>query len=107
MLLVLGFVGAILAVAVPNVLKVREDRHRADCIKNLKMISVAKDKWAMDHKAKNGAKVPMDDLAGVYLECPAYGPMCPEGGAYDVNVVGVAPTCSLGKSEKHILAVTP
>gem|GEM_PF-6140711 len=107
MLLVLASVGAVLAVGVPNVLKIREESHRTACIKNLKMISVAKDKWAMDHKAKKGAKVPMDDLAGIYLQGPAYGPMCPEGGAYEVNVIGVAPTCSLAKTDKHILASTP
>src|SRR4051794_34425370 len=103
-MIVVLIIGILMAIAVPNFIKARENSRRSSCIANLKQIDSAKEQWAMDNKAASGAAVLMSDIAGVYMKGAATGPACPAGGAYTVNNVGTNPTCSLSAGpELHVL----
>ena len=65
------------------------------CIKNLRHIDAAKQQWALEN-GKTAEAIPIvQDLVpyigkgnGVFL-------VCPSGGTYTINAVGVVPTCSI------------
>jgi hypothetical protein len=62
------------------------------CLHNLHLIEAAKDLWAADtHKPFGSVPAPADLLP--YLPNNTF-PVCPNGGTYNVNALGGAPTCS-------------
>lgn len=92
-MIVVLIIGILLAIAVPNFVKARENSRIKTCIAELRRIEASKEQWAMENK-KDGASVPVQaDLVPDYIkgwvECPA-------GGTYTINNVATAPTCSLG-----------
>ena len=94
----------LMEVAVPNFMRARTSGQRATCINNLKQIDAAKEEWAMDTGAPDGAAVQMSDIASVYIRGPITGPTCPAGGTYELNPVGTDPVCSLsGAPDYHYL----
>lgn len=84
------------AIAVPNFVKARVTASKSACINNLRQIDGAKNSWALEHKLTNGAPV-LDAGINALLKGAAT-PLCPAGGIYSFNPVGVSPTCSLGKT---------
>jgi len=64
------------------------------CINNLVKINGAKQQWALEAKQPVGALPQDPDLFGPtrYI---AQKPVCPDGGVYTLNAIGVAPTCSV------------
>jgi prepilin-type N-terminal cleavage/methylation domain-containing protein len=102
-MIVVLIIGILMAIAVPNFIRARENSRRNTCIANLKQIDAAKEQYAMDQKLATGAAVAMTDLTGSsgYLKST---PACPSSGTYTVNVVGTNPTCSLSASPNlHVL----
>jgi len=97
----------LMAIAVPNFNKARENSRRNSCIANLKQIDSAKEQYAMDQKLATGATVTMANLTDPtlgYMKGAAAGPSCPSSGTYTVNVVGTPPTCSLAAApDLHVL----
>jgi prepilin-type N-terminal cleavage/methylation domain-containing protein len=94
----------ILEISVPSFLRARQTAHRNTCVGTLKQIDQAKEEWAMDNGAPQGAAVLMSDIGGVYIRSPATGPICPGGGSYTVNPVGTDPTCNLSPAPTlHVL----
>ena len=85
----------LMEIAVPNFLRARASGQRSTCVNNLKQLDAAKEEWAMDTGAPDGAAVQMSDIASVYIRGPVTGPTCPAGGAYTLNPVGTDPVCSL------------
>jgi len=84
----------LMEIAVPNWIRARVSSQRSTCMENLKQIDSAKEQWAMESGAPNGAAVNMSDVAGVYIRGPVSGPTCPGGGTYTLNPIGSNPTCS-------------
>jgi hypothetical protein len=93
-MIVVMVITILLEIAVPSFIRARSSSQRGTCISNLKHIDAAKEEWAMDTGAPQGAAVQMSDIAGVYLQGPAVGPVCPGGGAYNLHPVGTDPTCN-------------
>ncbi len=91
-MIVVLIIGILLAIAVPNFIKARENSRAKSCIANLKQIDSAKEQYAMDNKLNNGAAVTLADLVGAngYIKST---PVCPSGGTYTVGAIGTAPTC--------------
>jgi prepilin-type N-terminal cleavage/methylation domain-containing protein len=92
-MIVVLIIGILLAIAVPNFVKARENSRKNACISSLKQIEAAKEQWAMDQK-KNGTDTPGDgDLYGAtaYIKTA---PACPSGGTYTPGNVQTSPTCS-------------
>ena len=63
------------------------------CMNNLRIFEGAKDQWALENKKGVGDTVSAQDIQP-YLKNNAL-PVCPQGGVYTLNAVGVLPTCSL------------
>jgi hypothetical protein len=93
----------ILAVAIPNLIRVRPTSAADPCVNNLRQIDVMKEEWALE-KGKTTSDVPTLDDLRPYLR-PEWSnslPPCPEGGIYTIGRVGKKPTCSIGGS-RHSL----
>lgn len=94
-----------LALQQAHLQQLQEDQQRAAaaasanaCINNLRLITAAKQQWALD-KNKAATDVPtIQDLAGYFQD--GNFPVCPEGGTYTINAVGEAPACSIAS---HVL----
>jgi prepilin-type N-terminal cleavage/methylation domain-containing protein len=91
-MIVVLIIGILMSIAVPNFIRARETSRASVCIQNLKQIFSAKEQWAMDNKADNGATVAMTVLfgTGTYMK---NSPACPSGGTYTVQPVGTNPSC--------------
>jgi len=63
------------------------------CVNNLREIDAAKQQWALENsRPANAVPRPQDLLP--YLPDGLF-PVCPAGGVYAINAVGVPPTCSV------------
>jgi hypothetical protein len=63
------------------------------CINNLRLIDGAKQQWALEHQKPASALVMATDLTP-YMKSNAL-PVCPAGGVYTLNPVGLAPICNI------------
>lgn len=94
-MIVVLIIGILMAIAVPNFIRARENSRRNTCIANLKQIDSAKEQFAMDNRLSTGSAVTMAQLTDAtngYIKGNA--PVCPSGGTYAVNTVGTNPTCT-------------
>jgi hypothetical protein len=70
-----------------------EAAQRNTCINNLRQIDAAKQQWALVNNKTDDAVPVAQDLVP-YLKGNVF-PVCPGGGTYTINAVGVPPTCSV------------
>lgn len=97
LIIALAIIAIMLAIAVPNYARSREESHKNGCIANLKQISSAMDQWVMENKITTGA-VPSDaDEEAIYAYLKGVRPRCPGGGTYTMHEAGSPEqvTCSL------------
>ena len=97
-MIVVAIIGLLAAIAIPNFIKAREAAQNKACIANLKQIDGAKTLWALDG---NTAAPSMSDLVPNYIKST---PTCPaDGDAYNINALGVQPTCPNEDGDNHKL----
>ncbi|HVK05445.1 MAG TPA: prepilin-type N-terminal cleavage/methylation domain-containing protein, partial [Armatimonadaceae bacterium] len=60
-MIVVLIIGILLAIAVPNFVRAREQSRAKSCSSNLKQIEAAKEQWAMETKAAANAAVTIAD----------------------------------------------
>jgi len=101
-MVVVGIIGLLMGLAIPNLVKARNSSQKYSCIANLKLLDGTKQTWALELK-----KLPTDvptlaDLTGAtrYMR---HAPECPGGGSYSLNQISTAPTCTLATSAGHTL----
>ncbi|HXR04468.1 MAG TPA: hypothetical protein VN836_07150 [Verrucomicrobiae bacterium] len=70
-----------------------EAAQRNTCINNLRQIDAAKQQWALENN-KTDVSVPTTLDLLPYLKGGTF-PVCPGGGTYTINAVGLPPTCSI------------
>ena len=70
-----------------------EQAQAAACINNLRLIDGAKQQWALERQKPRGALLTAADIAP-YLKGNTL-PVCPAGGVYTLNQVGMAPICNI------------
>ncbi len=103
-MIVVLIIGILMAIAVPNFIKARENSRRNSCIANLKQIDGAKEQYAMEYRLATGdATTTMALLTGAtgYLKST---PACASGGTYTINAIGTKPSCSKAASpDLHVL----
>ncbi|HXH60790.1 MAG TPA: prepilin-type N-terminal cleavage/methylation domain-containing protein [Fimbriimonadaceae bacterium] len=88
-MIVVLIIGILLAIAVPNFIKARQNSRLQSIVANLKQIETAKEQWAMEN-GKAGADVPVQaDLAPTYMKTWPVGPVV---GVYLPNAVDADPT---------------
>ena len=63
------------------------------CINNLRELDAAKQQWALENEKTAGAVPTAQDLMP-YLPDNLF-PVCPSGGVYSINALGVLPTCTV------------
>ena len=102
--LVTGYIGIawaifiiplMMAIAIPNFVMARNTAQTNMCINNLRQIDAAKQQWALENN-KKGTDTPTQIDLKRYLRNGQW-PACPAGGAYTINPVSEAPTCSIPK----------
>jgi len=102
-MIVVLIIGILLAIAVPNFIKARENSRQKSCIANLKQIESAKEQYAMDQKLGPTADVAMTDIAGGADKYIKVEPKCPtDDTAYTVGAMNVQPTCA-NSADGHAL----
>jgi len=86
-------VGLLAGIAIPSFVKARSTASQNACINNLRQIDSAKEQWALEMKKKDGDPV---DIPGIsrYIKGNRL-PKCPQGGVYNVGVIGKNPECSV------------
>lgn len=97
-------IGTLLAIAVPNFVRSREQTRRKACIGNLRAIDWAKDAYIMDKRLDFDAEPSANDLypadGSGYLRST---PQCPSSGTYTINKGSEVPVCSRAVADKHVL----
>ena len=102
-MIVVGIIGMLAGIAVPNYVKAREQTHRTACINNLQHIDGAVQLWAMECKKDSDQPVTYADISSYLKNSVA----CPAGGSsfadsYLLTTVEAKPTCQR-KPESHKL----
>jgi competence protein ComGC len=93
MIVVLLIFTALLAIAIPAFIRVRENSSARACQANLRTIYEAKQRWAIDNRKNEKDTPDMSELQPTYMKTR---PQCPSGGTYDVGNAGTLPSCSIG-----------
>lgn len=104
LLIVLAIIAIILAVAIPNYSRSREESTKNTCVANLRQINNAVDQWVIDNKIAVGTVLSGSDEEDVYSYLKGSRPKCPSGGEYTIHAVGDVPqvTCSLSERGHEI-----
>jgi hypothetical protein len=87
------FIPMLLAIAIPNFVKARDEAMKNAGINNLRQIDAAKKEWALEKGKKTGDVPTAQDLTP-YFKNGVF-PTCPSGGTYTIGAIGDAPTCSI------------
>jgi len=91
-MIVVTIIGFVCGMCIPAFMKSRATAQATDCINNLRLISGAKDQWAVENFANNGDPVDSSQVAPFFKRGF---PSCPASGDYQVNNVGDDPTCNI------------
>jgi len=83
MMIVVLIIGILIAIALPNFLRARENARLRACVSNMKQIQSAIEQWAMENKKSANDAVPtLGDLSPTYIKT---WPTCPSGGSYTIS----------------------
>jgi hypothetical protein len=108
-MILMAFVGVLLAVALPAWAKSRNSTRARYCVTNLRNIHSAKIQWAAE-SGKHDDDTPVAANIVPYLPGNLM-PTCPAGGVYQIQKVSKFPVCSLSASghalDKEPSAVCP
>lgn len=88
-------IGMLALLAVPFYRRTQEAMKRSSCINNLRMLSIAKEMYAIERNAANGARITAEEI-NLFLKEPFDTMTEPAGGEYKINVIGIDPVCSVG-----------
>jgi prepilin-type N-terminal cleavage/methylation domain-containing protein len=108
-MIVVGIIGMLVAIALPNFIKSRATSQQNACINNLRQINSAVQQWAMENNQPAGAPPPdmqVDLTPYIQLNSNSSIPDCPAGGTYTLYNISAVPqvSCSLSTlpSNPHI-----
>jgi prepilin-type N-terminal cleavage/methylation domain-containing protein len=95
-MIVVAIIGLLAAIAIPNFVKARTTAQKNACVNNLRQIDGAKEQWALENRASEGANATENGTTGVnsFIKGQAR-PLCPANGNYTYNVIGQNPTCNI------------
>ena len=107
-LIVVGIIGMLAAIAIPNFIRSRAASQQNACINNLRELSSAVDQCAMETGQSAGSAPPVESDLTPYIVLNANSsiPVCPTGGTYTIYNVSNTPqiSCSLStlSTDPHI-----
>lgn len=96
-MIVVTIIGFLAGLSIPGIMRARESAQKTRCIDNLRVMSAAKDQWAVENYANNGDPCSESDITPFFKRGF---PTCPAGGEYTVDNVGIDPSCNI---EGHTL----
>jgi prepilin-type N-terminal cleavage/methylation domain-containing protein len=109
-MIVVGIIGLLVAIALPNFIKSRASSQQNACINNLRQINSAVEQWAMENGQAPGALAPTlnaDLTPYIQLNSNSAIPSCPASGTYVINNISAVPQvyCTLSSlaSNPHVL----
>ncbi len=123
-MIVVAIIGLLAAIAIPSFMKARTTSQMNACINNLRQIESAKDQYSIEAGRTNGWSFADDatafsNLVGAtagyikaYPACPASADANAKGTTaraqadYNVNAIGVNPTCVV-VTATHVLPISP
>ena len=103
-MIVVAIIGMLAAVAVPNFAQARTNSRRNACINNLRLITAAKDQYAIENNQADTIVPSPSDVSPYFKAVPLGGgglPKEPQGGSYTIGAVSVAPTCDQPAALSH------
>ena len=92
-MIVVAIIGLLAAIAIPSFVKARQNSQTNSCKENLRQVEGAKEQWAMDTGAAQGATIVTTGVQ-TYLKSSKF-PACAAGGTYTYNVIGTDCSCSV------------
>ena len=104
LMIVIGIIGLLAAVAVPTFVRARATSQMNVCINNMRQLDDAVRQWALEMGKTDGAQPAMSDIAPYIKQNSANQvPPCPAGGIYTLAAVGAVPsvTCSQSTLTGH------
>lgn len=105
MMIVVGVVGLLTAMAMPSFVRARSESRLRTCINNLRQIDGAKDQWALENGLATGATCNMSDILS-YLKRTE--PLCPVGKAsYLTHTIGEWSECNSSAKTEHNAEYAP
>jgi prepilin-type N-terminal cleavage/methylation domain-containing protein len=109
-MIVVGIIGLLVAIALPNFIRSRASSQQNACINNLRQINAAVQQWAMETGQAAGSPPPnmaTDLTPYIQLNSNSSIPVCPSGGTYTIYNISAIPqvSCSLSSlaSSPHTL----
>jgi prepilin-type N-terminal cleavage/methylation domain-containing protein len=104
-MIVVGLIGLLAVIAIPNWVHARTTSQTNACINNLRQICGAAQQWALDNRKGPGATVAPEEVLP-YLRhavvCPAGGSAATFGTSYSLTTVCGVPTCRIAPT-MHVL----
>ena len=98
LMIVVGLIGLLAAIAVPNIVRARTQAQTNACINNLRQIDDASQEWALDNRKAADATVLFADIQP-YLKggivCPSAGSGITFAGSYTLTTVSNKPVCNV------------
>jgi len=88
-MVVVAVIGVLATIVYPAYARARVKAMTDSCINNLRMVSNAKDIYAMDH---NNTLPTMPDLITTYI---SRNPICAAGGSYDIGPLDAHAECNI------------
>ena len=96
-MIVVGIIGLLAAIAVPNFLQARNAARSSTCVNNLRLIDAAKEQYALENGVAVGVATTSANCTP-YLKAGAF-PTCPgTSAAYTTNPIATLPVCALSGS---------
>ncbi len=106
-LIVVGIVAVLAAIAIPNFVKARQHAEISACVRHLRKIDAAKEQWAIEYKKRTGARPDIQALIP-YIKDGIGDMICPLAkevsfaDSYVVEAIGEDPLCRID-GERHRL----
>ena len=91
-MIVVGIIGIMASIALPNFLKARATAEQRACIKNLRELDLTKQQWAFENR-KGPTTTPSVRAIRVYFGRNRM-PVCPSRGTYRLQRLDRNPTCN-------------
>jgi prepilin-type N-terminal cleavage/methylation domain-containing protein len=91
-MIVVTIIGFLAGLGIPSLMRARAKTQETRCIDNLRLMSGAKDQWAVENYANNGDPCTETDVTPYFKRGF---PTCPANGQYTVADVGEDPTCNI------------
>jgi prepilin-type N-terminal cleavage/methylation domain-containing protein len=99
-MIVVLIIGILLAIAVPNFMRARDNSRAKSCIANLHQIDSAKQQAAMDLKLQDTDTPTVGQITPTYIKAM---PVCPSNGTYTIGDMSTDPKCSVAAPIAHVM----